>query len=275
MVWPAIAAAAAPSVVGGVFSLFNKKKQRTTPDLVGLRREAEKAGFNPAFALSATGGGGVPASNPMSSLDFLAHAIGAGAQAYLEQDPIAASTRELESRLLAAEVGLAERQLGDMVAPRRSMRPYEKGTGGPQSGDTRPRMALTPLGGPVPVALGTPPYLKNPQIEYSLQPVQTSAGPRVDVPIGPDIDEMASGYFIEAAGRAKAAGNRTTAGIVMDDIAGAYTDWARYQGKSVAEWLMEKYRDHKAKPKPKANWPKVFPNWDGPKGPPPLMKGMY
>lgn len=169
-----VVSAVAPSLIGAIFG--RKKKERTTTDFTALRNEALKAGFNPAFALSATGGAGFQQTQHpgLSSLDFLGQALGAGVQAYLRHDPTALATKELENRLLAAEVGLAERQLGDLVAPRSAPRPFAKGDG----------TAITPLGGhrgiriqdaadlgkPQPFERGMPALVSNPHLDMEVDP---------------------------------------------------------------------------------------------------------
>lgn len=100
-----IVGAVAGPIAGG---LFGSKKETTkqTTDFVALRKSAEAAGFNPLTALKATGGAGFQqTTHPgLSSAEWLAEAIGAGAQAWAKFDPMQQQKDQLELDLMTAEV---------------------------------------------------------------------------------------------------------------------------------------------------------------------------
>lgn len=97
--------------IGSVLSIFGgRKKKPEKIDLVGLRDEALRAGFNPAFALSATGGAGFRSGGGLSSLETLGGAIGSIGETFQALDPVLRETRELELELLREELEQAKQR---------------------------------------------------------------------------------------------------------------------------------------------------------------------
>lgn len=92
------------SGVGKVFGLFGGGKRKTGTDFVQLRKDAEKAGFNPAFALSATGAQGYGRGGQLSSLETLGGALDAVGETVRDLDPIIRETQELELELAREEL---------------------------------------------------------------------------------------------------------------------------------------------------------------------------
>ena len=103
-----IALAVAPKIVGGLFG--KKSKSATTTSRVDyqhIRDGAEAAGFNPLTALRNGGSANatsVSTQPGLSSGEWLADAIGAGANAAANYDPLADKRRELEVDLMEAEL---------------------------------------------------------------------------------------------------------------------------------------------------------------------------
>lgn len=86
--WTEIAAAAAPSIIKGLFGGESEQKY-VVPDFKRLRVKAQKAGFNPLTALGATGGGQLssPVLSTQSVLaEGLADGIGAGLETWFNRE---------------------------------------------------------------------------------------------------------------------------------------------------------------------------------------------
>lgn len=152
-----ILAAAAPSLVDGLFGLFGGSES-TTVNYKALRKNAEKGGFNPLTALRGGGSAGfVKTHSPaMASLGTMAKALAAGYQTDYFRDPRAEETAELERQVMAAQLKniesgtrLNEKQLSApaRVAGSRS-RPLrdDPNPGVPDQPGRNPTMYTTPAG---------------------------------------------------------------------------------------------------------------------------------
>ena len=105
----AMAKAAIPSLIGGLFG--GSKKQTTRTNFKQLVKDAQAAGFNPLTALQATGGSGNRTTTlpTMSSAEFIANAMGDALGAGLSYDPLAKRRQQLEVDIMEAELGRLSR----------------------------------------------------------------------------------------------------------------------------------------------------------------------
>lgn len=94
-----IASAVAPPLINGLFGGGDKKRTtETTVNLVKLRAQAEKAGFNPLTALKTVGSGFTSSTSTvpgLSTREVLGNALGAGLETWFNRDEIA-QQEELE-----------------------------------------------------------------------------------------------------------------------------------------------------------------------------------
>lgn len=100
-----LAGAVAGPLIGGLFG-GGSQKQKSSIDLKGLVKDAEKAGFNPLTVLRNGGAAGysqttIPA---LSASSFIGEAVGAGFNALANFDPMADDKRELEFELVQAQL---------------------------------------------------------------------------------------------------------------------------------------------------------------------------
>ena len=93
----------------GMIGGRRQEPQNQSIDFKRLRKEAQRAGFNPVTALQATGGQGFQRGfgSSMTNLELLGGAMGAAGDFFQATDPINRETRELENELLREQIGLA------------------------------------------------------------------------------------------------------------------------------------------------------------------------
>lgn len=97
---------AAISTIGGLIGGSDGQTTQSTINYKKLRKAAERGGFNPLTALRAGGGAGfVQTHTPaFAGVETMANAIASGFDNYLNVDPVAAETAELERDLLKAQL---------------------------------------------------------------------------------------------------------------------------------------------------------------------------
>ena len=154
------------SAVAGLFG--SMKKKETGLDLAKLRRDAVASGFNPLTVLRTTGAQGYARANQPNPLLSIAN-FGADIAGVFESNQDR-SQAKLESD---ARIGLMNSQVAAFGSPSRS--------GGAAVGGT-------PMGD----------FSKKPS--HVIEQIMTDSGNVLDVPVGPDIDEIVSGAAINALG---------------------------------------------------------------------------
>lgn len=112
--------------------LGGRKKKQQSVNLKLLRDNALAAGFNPAFALSATGGRGFETTPGLSSLEALGGAIGGVGEMFEALDPIRRETREAELELLREQIATyrEQRELNERLGGGLKTAPKADTTGG-------------------------------------------------------------------------------------------------------------------------------------------------
>lgn len=175
-------AKAAIPLIGGLFG--GKKEQTTRTNFVQLRNDALAAGFNPLTALRATGGAGNTTTTlpTMSSGEFIAQALGAGIEGYMNYDPYEKQRSQYETEILRKE---AERSYTPFVPT------GSAGPSGPASVSSGPGTGVVPA---------ITPALLSDDGSTETQPLFIELvgddGTTTRVPAGLDWDEMLSGALI-------------------------------------------------------------------------------
>jgi hypothetical protein len=135
--WVAPALQAAGAVLG-ILGKRKSRKQESSVDLVALRDEAQRAGFNPVTALQATGGGFSSQTMPgLSSMEMLGGVMGAAGDFFAATDPVRLETQRQELELAKTQLQIAQQELAAGGTGFGSVpRVPSSATGGPTGGGT-------------------------------------------------------------------------------------------------------------------------------------------
>lgn len=216
---------AGASLVGGFLNRKAQKDQykRERSDAISdqinklprLRESAEKAGFNPLTALMSTGGGGFGQTGvsmgaaPLSSAAILTDAVSGIADAWTDKRAADANRAKVEGEIWRRQIE-KERAGGAGETIRRTVQRAGVADLGNRAIEASPSSVKTGLsgpfdlwnvlpsvGGPDEVELTMPENVTREHIGPLYQSVTRKDGTRVEVPVGPDLEEIAAGVMID------------------------------------------------------------------------------
>lgn len=176
------------ALLGGVVnSLFAPKPKYVVPDYQAIRNKAEKAGFNPLTALTQG-----PQGSVVQGQNYMGAAI---SDALL----IAAGDKEKDARisLLEAQTANYKKSVENMTLRPKVGGIYSQG----KSGGSNDR--LDNQGDGVSVSNKAADNPSSPKLVNTFS-TYTNNGAFIDVPLGPDPEEIASGWFISELNKSKA-----------------------------------------------------------------------
>lgn len=132
--------------IGAIGSIFGgRKTTKSSVDYVAMRKNAEKAGFNPLTALQNGGSAGfarVSGPPALSSTEAIANVLGTAADTWFNRDKVAADAEKE-----ALEVALMRQELANLQKPSEVVRQRDFGYSIPQVTTTSglPHDAPTPV----------------------------------------------------------------------------------------------------------------------------------
>lgn len=190
---------AAGSLLGGLLS--KPKNEYVVPDYEKIRAKAEAAGFNPLFAMANAPGQVVQSGGYMGSAVSDAAMIMADAVSK-QTDAGKLSQVQAQNRALSKKVqSLTLRPKIGGIYAQRGVTPNLKQALGVGDGSVTSDAPSSRGGGS---SNGRLKFSISPSVDVpvnsSVEDYVTSSGRKLTVPVGPDIDEVASGVLIEMAG---------------------------------------------------------------------------
>jgi len=125
---------AGAGLLGGALQRRDARKNPPKTDLVGLRAEAERAGFNPLTALNATGGAGFQTGRQPVSIGAVLQNFGNNVAGIVKaNDPVAAATEKQNLELMKAQTDMLKSQAVMYNIQGKTMAQRRTGGGGARS----------------------------------------------------------------------------------------------------------------------------------------------
>lgn len=163
-----------------------------------LRASAVQGGFNPLTALTATGGGGFGSGSSAPSLSLRGAPVANPVHMTQPRDyswmgNVGQGLQDIATNRLGYE--MADRQLG-LDLQKAQIRVLDRQASQPLALGSQRTTSVSNVQGVGGVGV-------SPRITPVIQPHMTTSGNQVDVPVGPDVDEVFSGFLINTYGASK------------------------------------------------------------------------